>query len=86
MTTRTDDAASPVERVTTLMASLSHAELFALTYLVTDVITVRGEMGIPREMATGEAIRSGMLDTDRLLGLATNPAEQELMEVLIAAA
>lgn len=86
MTTRADDAASPVERGTALIHLLSHAELFALAYLVTDLLWVRNELGIPREVTTGEAIRSGLLDKDLLRRLATNSAEQELVEVLIAAA
>lgn len=85
MTTRADDATSPVEQVTSSIASLSHPELFVLLHLITDLLCVRGEAGVPREMATGVAIRTGLLDTDRLRSLATNPVEQELMGVLIAA-
>ena len=84
MTTPTDDATSPVERVTALITSLSHAELFSLVYLTTDLLSIRGEARVPREMDTGAAIRSGLIDADRLRSLATNPAEQELVEVLIA--
>lgn len=81
-----DEAVPSPEHVTELMASLSHPELFALAYLVTDLLFVRGELGVPREMTTGEAIRSGLLDKDLLRSLTTKPAERELMEVLIAAA